>query len=55
MMQNFSTMDLLWREGRGERDTRAEGAESPEAQRLSWGLFSPSISTGFLESRDDRK
>ena len=41
-MQNFSTMDLLWREGREgreERDTRAERAESPEAQRLSWALF----------------
>ena len=24
MMQNFSRMDLRWREGRGERDTRAE-------------------------------
>jgi len=39
MMQNFSTMDLLWKEGRGRRDTREEQAESPEAQRLSWGLF----------------
>ena len=35
MIQDFSRMDLLWREGRGERDTRAERAESPEAQRLS--------------------
>ena len=32
-------MDLLWREERGGRDTRAEWAESPEAQRLSWALF----------------
>ena len=29
-------MDLLWREGKGGRNTRAEGAESPGAQRLSW-------------------
>ena len=51
-MQNFSTMDLLWREGRGRRDTRAEQAESPEARGFP-ELSSP-ISTGFLESRDDR-
>ena len=35
MMQNFSMMDLLWREGRGGSDTRAEGAESPGAQKSS--------------------
>ena len=31
MRQDFSTMDLLQMEGRGGRDTRAEGAESPGA------------------------
>ena len=39
MIQDFSMMDLLWQEGRGERNTRAEWAESPEAPSLFWALF----------------
>ena len=44
MIQNFSMMDRLWREGKG--DKAHEG-------KISW--VSSLISTGVLESRDYRK
>ena len=52
MMQNFSMMDLLWKEGRGGRDTRTKLSllkhkDLPELSSL--------ISTGFLERRNDRQ
>lgn len=39
IMWDFSKMDLLWREGRGKKDRRAERVESSEAQQLPRALF----------------